>query len=96
MGALLAAYSDAARIKAKHKPHATSYGGGAKNEKAWEYLKIMKEIIMHASVYKEENNVADNIDELEENIKDVETYIQLPDVRQEVFTDTTSHQAQPY
>jgi hypothetical protein len=58
-----------------------------KNEKAWEYLKIMEEIIIHARIYKEENNIPDTIDELEENVKDIETYIQLPEMRKEIFTE---------
>jgi len=59
-----------------------------KNEKAWEYLKIMEEIIIHARIYKEENNIPDTIDELEENVKDIETYVQLPEMRKEIFTET--------
>jgi len=58
-----------------------------KNEKAWEYLKIMEEIIIHARIYKEENNIPDTIDELEENVKDIETYVQLPEMRKEIFTE---------
>ena len=58
-----------------------------KNEKAWEYLKIMEEIIIQARIYKEENNIPDTIDELEENVKDIETYVQLPEMRKEIFTE---------
>ena len=91
--ALLATYSDA-RLDKKLSINRTQQVMAAeqKNEKAWEFLKIMEEIIIHARVYKDENNIADMVDELEEGIKDVETYIQLPEVRQEIFTDTPNNQ----
>ncbi|MHB8258698.1 MAG: hypothetical protein ACYDCN_00370 [Bacteroidia bacterium] len=86
--AFLATYSDA-RLDKKLLINRTQQVMAAeqKNEKAWEYLKIMEEIIIHARIYKEENNIPDTIDELEENVKGIETYLQLPEMRKEIFTE---------
>ena len=88
--AFLATYSDA-RLDKKLLINRTQQvmATEQKNEKAWEYLKIMEEIIILARIYKEENGIADTVDELEENIKDIETYVQLPEVRREIYTEST-------
>jgi hypothetical protein len=92
--AFLATYSDD-RLDKKLLINRTQQVMAAeqKNEKAWEYLKIMEEIIIHARIYKEENNIPDTIDELEENVKDIETYVQLPEMRKEIFTEIDTAKA---
>lgn len=56
-----------------------------KNGKGFEYMLIMEHITICARMHKEEFNIQDAVDEMEEGAKLVETVVILSDTRQEVY-----------
>ena len=72
------------RINRIQQVHATEQ----ENEKAYTYLRMMEEVIIHARIYKEENNIEDQLDELEENVKDIETYTSIQENRRSTFIES--------
>lgn len=90
----LATYSDK-RLEKKLRINRTQqvHASEQENEKAFELLRIMEEIIILARIYKEENEVTDTLDELKENVKDVESYVSLEKNRQKVFSNDASNKS---
>jgi hypothetical protein len=72
------------RINRTQQVHATEQ----ENEKAYTYLRMMEEIIIQARIYKEENNIEDQLDELEENVKNIETYTSIQEDRRSTFIES--------
>lgn len=58
-----------------------------KDALGFEYMLLMEHITICARMYKEEHNIADAIDEAEQELKNVETVIVLPEIRQDNYME---------
>ena len=65
-----------------------------KDALGFEYMLLMEHITICARMYKEEHNVADVIDEAEEELKQVETVVVSSEKRQEVFNENLATKKQ--
>lgn len=64
------------------------------DELGFEYMLIMEQITISARMYKEENNIPDAVNEMEEEAKLVETVVVLSEKRQEIFNENALPKAQ--
>ena len=93
--AFLATYSDerlSKRIDIIHKQQLIAEQN--KDALGFEYMLLMEHITICARMYKEEHNVADVIDEAEEELKQVETVVVSSEKRQEVFNENLATKKQ--
>lgn len=60
-----------------------------RDEKGFDYMLIMEHITICARMYKEENNIPDAIDEMEEEAKLIETVVILSEKRQELYEENS-------
>jgi hypothetical protein len=87
--AFLATYSDARldrRIDTIRKQQVIAEHN--KDEKGFELLLIWEHITICARMHKEEHNIPDAVDEMEEEGKLIETVIVLAEKRQEIYSES--------
>ena len=73
------------RLRVNHLQYAQAEKSG--DAKAGELLNIMERIIIEAHIYKEENNIPDELSEIEREIADIETIVSKGEERQEISNE---------